>query len=124
MAADVLTAAALATSAVDEIVDQVWNELKAGHNTQGSFGEGHNLAAFGDVTNVGFTPTTTQFESADFTEAAADFYKDSVIVFRTGTGVTDQRRACTASALVVGRTRFTVDALTVAPPNLARFLIV
>jgi hypothetical protein len=40
MAADALTASALATSAVDEIVDQVWDELRSGHVGAGSFGEG------------------------------------------------------------------------------------
>lgn len=39
MAADVLTAAALASDAADEIVDQVWDEAKAGHVAVGSFGE-------------------------------------------------------------------------------------
>lgn len=40
MAANVLTASALATSAVDEIVDQVWDEARAGHVAAGTFGEG------------------------------------------------------------------------------------
>lgn len=38
MAANVLTASALATDAVNEIVDQVWDELQADHVAVGSFG--------------------------------------------------------------------------------------
>jgi hypothetical protein len=39
MAASILTAAALAADAVDEIVDQVWEEDATDHQTQGSFGQ-------------------------------------------------------------------------------------
>ncbi len=39
MAADVLTASALATDAVDELVDQTWNEDATGHQTLGTFGQ-------------------------------------------------------------------------------------
>jgi hypothetical protein len=44
MAADVLTASALATDAVDEIVDQAWNEALAGHLVAGSTGAALNAA--------------------------------------------------------------------------------
>jgi hypothetical protein len=47
MAANTLTALALDTSAVDEIVDQNWNELIAGHLGIGSTGEALNNAAAG-----------------------------------------------------------------------------
>lgn len=39
MAANVLTAAALATDAVNELVDQVWDEAQSGHVGAGSMGE-------------------------------------------------------------------------------------
>lgn len=44
MAADVLTASALATDAVNEIVDQVWDEVLSGHLTGGSTGAALNSA--------------------------------------------------------------------------------
>lgn len=44
MAADTLTASALATSAVDELVDGVWDEAIAGHLTAGSTGAALNAA--------------------------------------------------------------------------------
>lgn len=39
MQANTVTASALATDAVNEIVDQVWDELQSAHVTAGSFGE-------------------------------------------------------------------------------------
>jgi len=44
-AANSITSSALATSAVDEIVDQVWNEILSGHLGAGSTGEALNNAA-------------------------------------------------------------------------------
>lgn len=38
--ADAITAAKVATDVSEEIADQVWNELRSGHTTGGSFGEG------------------------------------------------------------------------------------
>jgi hypothetical protein len=46
-AANSITASALATDAVDEIVDQTWNELIAGHLGAGSTGEALNNAGSG-----------------------------------------------------------------------------
>lgn len=40
LAANSLTASALATDAVNEIADGVWDELRSGHTTGGSYGEG------------------------------------------------------------------------------------
>ena len=46
---NVITASALATDAVNEIVDQVWDELLSGHTTSGSTGAGLSAAgAAGD----------------------------------------------------------------------------
>lgn len=47
MAANVLTASALATDAVNEIVDQTWDELIAGHLGVGSTGEALSTASAG-----------------------------------------------------------------------------
>jgi hypothetical protein len=49
LGADALTATALAGSAVDEIVDQVWDEARSGHVAAGSFGQGVATVQ-GDVT--------------------------------------------------------------------------
>lgn len=54
MAADVITAAALAASAKDEIVDQVWDELLSGHVIVGSSGAA--LAASGSAGDPWIAP--------------------------------------------------------------------
>ena len=40
IAADAIGSSELATTAVDEIVDAVWDELRSGHTTAGTFGQG------------------------------------------------------------------------------------
>ena len=75
-----------------------------------------------DVDNTAFTPTTTAFESTA-TEATTDHYKDRIVLFVTG-ALAGQQKACTAYALSGGRGKFTVDALTEAPGNGDRFILV
>ena len=75
-----------------------------------------------DVDNTAFTPTTTAFESTA-TEATTDHYKDRIVLFVTG-ALAGQQKACTAYALSGGRGKFTVDALTEAPSDGDRFILV
>ena len=74
------------------------------------------------VDNTAFTPTTTAFETSA-TEATTDHYKDRIVLFING-DLAGQQKACTAYALSGGRGKFTVDALTEAPGNGDRFILV
>ena len=80
------------------------------------------------VTNAGFAPTTTQFETADVTEATADHYVGRAILWLTGAlanaGADSQTCYITAYSLVSGRGRFTVTTMTDAPANTDTFIIV
>ncbi|MGB0141520.1 MAG: hypothetical protein ACPF8W_00450 [Luminiphilus sp.] len=75
-----------------------------------------------DVDDTAFTPTTTAFETTA-TEATTDHYKDRIVLFVTG-ALAGQQKACTAYTLSGGRGKFTVDALTEAPGDGDRFILV
>jgi uncharacterized UPF0146 family protein len=77
------------------------------------------------VNIVDFAPTTTEFETADLTNPAADFYKSRTVIFTTGT-LTNQAREITASSYDVGtaKTHITVKVLTAAPASGVGFNIV
>lgn len=79
----------------------------------------------GTVNVVDFTPTTTQFETADLTDPAADFYKTRTVIFTSGS-LDNQARAIIASSYNAGtgKTRLTVAALTAAPATGVGFNIV
>lgn len=66
--------------------------------------------------------TTTVFESS-CTEATADHYNDGRILFVAG-ALKGQRKNCTDYRLNGGKGEFTVDALTEAPGNGDRFIII
>jgi hypothetical protein len=68
------------------------------------------------VDNTGFSPTTTQFDCDDITEATADHYNGRSVLFTTG-ALLGQTRPILDYALVSGRGRFTVATLTEAPAN-------
>lgn len=76
----------------------------------------------GTVDNAAFTPTTTQFESDDITEATADHYKNAVVMFTSG-ALQYQRTVVTAYELSGGKGHFTVTALTEAPANNDTFIL-
>lgn len=76
----------------------------------------------GVVDTAGFTPTTTQFESDDITEATADHFIGRVIVFTSGV-LLRQATTITDYTLATGRGHFTVTALTEAPGDNDRFRI-
>ncbi len=87
MAANVLTASALATDAVGEIADGVWDEAYAGHTTAGTFGKlmdilrKANYVTEGSVA-AGGTPTTTSFRTN--LTAANDTYDNQTLLFISG----------------------------------------
>lgn len=74
------------------------------------------------VTNT-HTPTTTQFQADDITEATADHYKDRSILFLTG-ALAKQYKPITGYSLVGGIGQFTTSAFTEAPANNDTFIIV
>jgi hypothetical protein len=87
MASSVLTAAALATDAAEEIADKVWDEPYSQHTTAGSFGKlldtirKANLTIDGTVSNA-ITPTTTTFASD--VVAVTSAYAHAVLLFVSG----------------------------------------
>jgi hypothetical protein len=70
----------------------------------------------GTVDTTGFTPTTTEFECDDITEATADHYVGRIAMFLTG-ALADQQADITAYTLTGGRGHFTVTAMTEAAGN-------
>jgi hypothetical protein len=124
MAVNVLTASALATDAVGEIADGVWDEAYAGHTTAGSFGKlmdilrKANYVTEGSVA-AGGTPTTTSFRS-NLTEPDGTF-DNQTLLFLTGTLAGESVPILTftnANGLIT-----TQDALTAAPTAGDEFVI-
>lgn len=76
----------------------------------------------GTVDNTGFTPTTTEFEADDITEATADHFIGRVIVFTSGV-LLAQSTTISDYSLATGRGHFTVALLTDAPGNNDTFRI-
>jgi len=128
MAANVLTASALATDAVTEIVgataDAVWDEAYAGHTTAGSFGKvldtlrKANYVTEGSVA-AGGTPTTTSFRT-NLTEPN-DTFNNQTLLFISGALAGESVPILTfanTNGLIT-----TQDALTVAPTAADEFVI-
>lgn len=140
IAANLITAASLATDAVAEIADGVWEEALSGHTTAGSSGKAMSDAQDGDyvagsataATNAarGFqglvlgtavtgTLTTTAFTTS-LTEATDDHYNGRTLTFTSGvlagqmTTITDYNGTTKA---------VTVSAMTEAPSNGDAFFI-
>ncbi len=74
------------------------------------------------VTNT-HTPTTTEFQADDITEATADHYNGRIVIFTTG-NLAGQATDITDYEAVGGIGQFTVTALTEAPANDDEFVIV
>ena len=77
----------------------------------------------GTVDNSVHTPTTTEFEADDITEATADHYNGRIIIFTSGV-LTGQATDIADYALSGSNGHFTVTALTEAPGNNDTFIIV
>lgn len=80
------------------------------------------LLAVGAVDNTAHTPTTTEFESEEFTAPSASHYYGRTVYFKTG-ALAGQRRDITAYSLVGGRGHFTTAAFTQAPANNDIFIV-
>jgi len=77
----------------------------------------------GTVHSGAFTPTTTEFEADDITEATADHYNGRVIIF-TSDSLLGQATSISDYSLSGGIGHFTVVALTEAPANDTTFIII
>lgn len=77
----------------------------------------------GTVDNTAHTPTSTEFEADDITEATADHFVGRVIVFTSG-ALLYQATRIEDYSLTGGRGHFTVTAMTEAPANNDTFVIV
>lgn len=77
----------------------------------------------GTVDDSAFSPTTTEFESDDITEATADHFIGRTVIFTSG-ALQYQAREITDYALSGANGHFTVATLTEAPTNNDTFIIV
>jgi len=81
----------------------------------------------GTIDDTAFTPTASEFEADDITEATADHYvrggRGRAVIFTSGS-LRDQAVEITSYALVGGRGHFTTDTLTEAPDDGDTFIIV
>ena len=92
IAADAIGSSELATTAVDEIVDGVWDEALSGHNTGGSAGKALRNAG-GIVLDTG-TADAGAANTIDLETGANtndDFYNHTVIIITAGTGAGQER---------------------------------
>jgi len=105
------------------IADAVWDEVRSGHVTQGTYGESFSVIVKGTVSNAVTTPSTTEFAADDITEATGSHYNGRTIIFTTG-ALTGQATDITAYSLVSSEGKFTVTALTEAPANNDQFIII
>jgi hypothetical protein len=123
-----LSDAALATAANLATVDTVVDAIQVVTDALGATAAARLQAAIlteliGTVDDTGFSPTTTEFEADDITEATADHFNGRIIIFTSG-ALQYQATDITDYALSSGRGHFTVTALTEAPANNATFIIV
>lgn len=84
---------------------------------------GQILKATVDTVTNTHTPTTTEFQADDITEATADHYNSRVIIFTSG-ALAGQVTQISDYAAVGGIGQFTVTAMTEPPANDDTFIIV
>lgn len=124
-----MQAARIAITCIDNTSVKLWEDQAILIQTFGDAASGllsilpTAIVPYAAVEDTGFTPTTTQFETDDITEATADHFKDRVVIFRGGV-LDGQAKDITAYSLVGGRGRFTVSTLTDAPVDGQLFIIV
>ena len=121
--------AALATAANLATVDTVVDAIKVVTDALGATAAANLALAAGvmvpatvDTATNSHTPTTTEFQADDVTEATADHFNGRVIIFTSGT-VKDQATSISDYVAVGGIGQFTVVALTEAPLNNDTFII-
>ncbi len=118
IAADAIGSSELATSAVNEIVDQVWNEARTDHTTQGSYGETMDTVVSANA--ITGTLSTTQM-TTDLTEITDDHYNGRTIIWTSGVLI-DQ--ATNITDYDGGTKMLTFTAVTEGPSNTDDFIIV
>lgn len=84
---------------------------------------GQVIKATVDTATNGHTPTTTEFQADDITEATASHFDGRIVIFTSG-ALAGQAKDITAYELVGVIGQFTVTALTEAPANDDTFVIV
>lgn len=94
MAADTLTAAALATDAREEIADAVWDEALSGHQTGGTAGKAlkkaEDFIAREGTCQAGSTASTIVLDAG--ASAVTDYYLPGLVAITGGTGAGQFRR--------------------------------
>jgi hypothetical protein len=84
---------------------------------------GQIIEATVDTAVNGHTPTTTEFQADDVTEATADHFNGRIVIFTSGV-LAGQATDITDYVAVGGIGQFTVTAMTEAPANNDTFVIV
>jgi len=120
--------AALSTAANLATVDTVVDAIKVITDALGATAAARlaltmGASPTGTVDNTSFTPTTTQFEADDITEATADHYIGRIILFTSGV-LNEQATDITDYSLQGSNGRFRVTSLTEAPGNDDTFIII
>ena len=118
IAADAIGSSELASTAVNEIVDQMWNEVRTDHATAGTFGESFQGVVSG-AAEAG-TLSTTQM-TTDLSEATDDHFNGSTCIWLTGV-LAGQRTNITDYAGATGLLTYT--AVTEAPSATDRFILI
>ncbi len=88
-----------------------------------NIGTAKDSMIIGTVDDHDFTPTATEFEASDITDAVTDVYKSAVIIFTSG-ALKRLRTDVTAYSLVGGRGHFTVTAMPQPAADGDTFVIV
>lgn len=117
---DLISSLNVPTAAV--ISDAVWDEARSEHTDGGSFGEAYAPVISGIVETATTPATTTSFAASNITEATADHFIGRTIIFLTGV-LLGQASDITDYSLVFGEGIFTVTALTEAPADADRFVV-
>ncbi len=109
----------LTSGRADSDVKAINSSLTSASNLQKST----SLILPGTIDVSAFSPTTTEFESDDITEATADHFKGRSIIFLSG-ALQYQATRITAYSLASGKGHFTVQEMTEAPSDNNTFIIV
>lgn len=111
---------------VDLLIDAikvVTDALGATAATRLALSAGQMIPGTVDTVTNGHTPTGTEFQADDITEATSDHYNGRIVVFTSG-ALVGQATDITDYVAVGGIGQFTVTALTEAPSNDDTFIII
>ena len=113
--------AALVGGRMDSDVEAINNDTDAADNLAASAKQ--ITPGTVDTATNGHTPTTTEFQADDITEATDDHYNGRTVIFTSGV-LLDQMTDITDYTNVGGIGQFTVTAMTEAPSNNDTFRII